>query len=158
MLRDRGNVRVTLNLTGLKPCTGAGAEAGVGAVDALRFARVARNARPGPGEAVFRVALETAPGEFRDLLSSEVYSFRSGSSAAAAAAIEPQASTSSSAAKGGPRPQPPAPAARPAALDVTGVAGGGDDGPGAPPNGAVPSGPSSPQPVRRARTLLICIP
>ena len=46
----------------------------------LRFGRVVRDARPAPGEAAFWVAVEVLPGSFRDLLSTELYSFRSGSS------------------------------------------------------------------------------
>jgi hypothetical protein len=45
----------------------------------LCYGRVARDARPDEGAAVFRVPVEVSPGQFTDLLSSEVYSFRGGS-------------------------------------------------------------------------------
>ena len=49
----------------------------------LRFGSVARDARAASGEAAFWVGVEVLPGSFRDLLSTELYSFRSSSSAAA---------------------------------------------------------------------------
>ena len=45
------------------------------------YGRVARDARPEPGSAIFRVSVEVSEGQFRDMLSTDIYSFRAGSSA-----------------------------------------------------------------------------
>ncbi|BDA44284.1 probable Sacsin [Coccomyxa sp. Obi] len=45
----------------------------------LCYGRVACDARPDAGAAVFRVQVEVSPGQIADLLSSEVYSFRNSS-------------------------------------------------------------------------------
>ncbi len=45
----------------------------------LCYGRVARDARPEEGAAVFRVSVEVSASHFAYLLSSEVYSFRGGS-------------------------------------------------------------------------------
>lgn len=42
---------------------------------------MSRDARPEAGSGVFRVSVEVSEGRFRDLLSTDVYSFRAGSSA-----------------------------------------------------------------------------
>jgi hypothetical protein len=101
---------------------GAAADEG-GGVQQLRFGRVARDVRPSPGEAAFWVAVETAPGVFRDLLSAELYSFRSSSSSAgggagSAAHADAGFETGASQQRGSPRP---------AALVVDGVAGDDSD-------------------------------
>ena len=46
------------------------------------YGRVATNIRPPSDTMVYRVSVEVAPGKFRELLSSQVYSFRSGAQAA----------------------------------------------------------------------------
>lgn len=47
----------------------------------LCYGRVARDVRPEQGMAVFKVPVEVSTGQFAELLSSQVYSFRSGSTA-----------------------------------------------------------------------------
>ena len=42
---------------------------------------MARDARPEPGSAIFRGSVEVSEGQFRDMLSTDIYSFRAGSSA-----------------------------------------------------------------------------
>ena len=46
---------------------------------------MARDARPEPGIGIFRVSVEVSEGQFRDMLSTDIYSFRSGNSARPAA-------------------------------------------------------------------------
>lgn len=49
------------------------------------YARAADNVRPPPDVMMYRVPVEVAPGQFRDLLSTQVHSFRSAAQAAATA-------------------------------------------------------------------------
>lgn len=51
----------------------------------LCYGRVARDARPEPGTGIFRVSVEVSDGQFRDMLSTDIYSFRSASTARTAA-------------------------------------------------------------------------
>ncbi|KAK9808692.1 hypothetical protein WJX72_002029 [[Myrmecia] bisecta] len=51
---------------------------GAGGIQApLLYGRVTADARPPPGAPAYRVNVETAPGQFRDILSSQLYCFRS---------------------------------------------------------------------------------
>ena len=43
----------------------------------LCYGRVARDARPELGMGIFRVSVEVSEGHFRDMLSTDIYSFRS---------------------------------------------------------------------------------
>ena len=56
-----------------------GACAGEG-LPGLCYGRVTRDARPEAGSAIFRVSVEVAEGQFRDKLSTDLYSFGAGSS------------------------------------------------------------------------------
>lgn len=63
----------------------------------LLYGRVAANVRPPADAMMYRVPVEVAAGQFQDLLSTQVYSFRSGAQAVAVidAAIDPSAFDSS---------------------------------------------------------------
>ena len=47
----------------------------------LCYGRVTRDTRPEAGSAIFRVSVEVSEGQFRDMLSTDLYSFAAGSSA-----------------------------------------------------------------------------
>ena len=51
----------------------------------LCYGRIARDARPEPGTGIFRVSVEVSEGQFRDMLSTDIYSFRSAGSSQSAA-------------------------------------------------------------------------
>ena len=51
----------------------------------LCYGRVARDARPELGMGIFRVSVEVSEGHFRDMLSTDIYSFRSAISSRPAA-------------------------------------------------------------------------
>ena len=54
-------------------------------ISGLCYGRVARDARPEPGTGIFWVSVEVSEGQFRDMLSTDIYSFRSARSAQSAA-------------------------------------------------------------------------
>ena len=53
-------------------------------ISGLCYGRVARDARPEPGTGIFWVSVEVSEGQFRDMLSTDIYSFRSARSASSA--------------------------------------------------------------------------
>ena len=52
-----------------------------GGLSGFCYGRVTFDARPEPGSAIFRVSVEVVDGQFRDMLSTDIFSFRAGSPA-----------------------------------------------------------------------------